>query len=139
MRIVDTICLESPDYSNLGRSTMANSDRRRFLKDMLGALAGVAGTVVLASTATSQAPAGTPEPQPAAPGDIQIDQKHAKKSPAQVLKDRAKDDSQGLLGFLKTVDKKWTVVHDENDNAAKYKKAEKKYARGFFRLTRAYG
>jgi ferredoxin len=57
----------------------------------------------------------------AAPGDIQIDQKHAKKSPAQVLKDRAKDDSQGLLGFLKTVDKKWTVVFDENDDQAKYK------------------
>src|SRR4029077_10184434 len=56
----------------------------------------------------------------AAPGTIQIDQKHAKKSPEQVLKARAKDDSQGLLGFLKTVDKKWTVVHDENDNAAKY-------------------
>lgn len=57
----------------------------------------------------------------AAPGTIQIDQKHARKSPEQVLKARAKDDSQGLLGFLKTVDKKWTVVHDENDKAAKYK------------------
>jgi ferredoxin len=57
----------------------------------------------------------------AAPGNIHIDQKHAKKSPAQILKERAKDDSQGLLGFLKTVDKKWTVVFDENDNAAKYK------------------
>jgi ferredoxin len=57
----------------------------------------------------------------AAPGNIHIDQKHAKKSPAQILKERAKDDSQGLLGFLKTVDKKWTVVFDENDDAAKYK------------------
>ena len=56
-----------------------------------------------------------------APGNIQIDQRHAKKSPEQILKARARDDSQGLLGFLKTVDKKWTVVHDENDNAAKYK------------------
>jgi len=57
----------------------------------------------------------------AAPDNIQIDQKHAKKSPAQILKERARDDSQGLLGFLKTVDKKWTVVFDENDDAAKYK------------------
>ena len=57
----------------------------------------------------------------AAPGDIHIDQKHAKKSADGVLKARAKDDSQGLLGFLKTVDKKWTVVFDENDDEAKYK------------------
>lgn len=57
----------------------------------------------------------------AAPGNIQIDKQHVKKSPDQILKARAKDDSQGLLGFLKTIDKKWTVVHDENDAAAKYK------------------
>jgi ferredoxin len=42
-------------------------------------------------------------------------------SPEDVLRDRAKDDSQGLFGFLKTVDKKWTVTHDENDENAKYK------------------
>ena len=57
----------------------------------------------------------------AAPGNIQIDQKHARKSPAQIMKERARDDSQGLLGFLKTVDKKWTVVFDENDDGARYK------------------
>ena len=57
----------------------------------------------------------------AAPGKVLIDAKHAKQSPDQVLHKRAKDDSQGLLGFLKTVDKKWTVNHDENDDAAKYK------------------
>lgn len=56
-----------------------------------------------------------------APGKVLIDAKHAKKSPDQILSARAKDDSQGLLGFLKTVDKKWTVNHDENDDAAKYK------------------
>jgi ferredoxin len=53
--------------------------------------------------------------------EIQIDRRHAKRSPDQILKARARDDSQGLLGFLKTVDKKWTVTHDENDDAAKYK------------------
>ena len=56
-----------------------------------------------------------------ASGQIAIDSKHAKQSPEQILKDRAKDDSQGLFGFLKTVDKKWTVTHDENDEAARYK------------------
>ena len=57
----------------------------------------------------------------AAPGEIQIDRKHTKKSPSQILRERAKDDSQGLLGFLKTVDKKWTVTFDENDDIARYK------------------
>ncbi|MGH9425899.1 MAG: 2Fe-2S iron-sulfur cluster-binding protein, partial [Terriglobia bacterium] len=61
------------------------------------------------------------EASKAAPGKVLIDAKHAKKSPDQVLSARAKDDSQGLLGFLKTVDKKWTVNHDENDDAANYK------------------
>jgi ferredoxin len=57
----------------------------------------------------------------AASGEMQIDRKHAKRSPAQILKERARDDGQGLLGFLKTINKKWTVTHDENDDAAKYK------------------
>jgi ferredoxin len=56
-----------------------------------------------------------------ASGKVLIDAKHAKKSPDQVLKARAKDDSQGLLGFLKTIDKQWTINHDENDESANYK------------------
>ena len=56
-----------------------------------------------------------------APGKMLLDKKHARKSPDQVLRERAKDDSQGLLGFLKTIDKKWTVTYDENDEAAKYR------------------
>ena len=56
-----------------------------------------------------------------AKGEMLLDRKHAKKSAEQVLRERAIDDSQGLLGFLKTVDKKWTVNHDENDDSAKYK------------------
>ena len=56
-----------------------------------------------------------------AKGEMLLDRKHAKKSAEQVLRERAVDDSQGLFGFLKTVDKKWTVTHDENDPAAKYK------------------
>ena len=56
-----------------------------------------------------------------AKGEVLIDKKHVKRSPDQVLSERAKDDSQGLLGFLRTVDKKWTVTYDENDGSAKYK------------------
>jgi ferredoxin len=56
-----------------------------------------------------------------APGTIGIDSKHAKKSPEQILRERARVDSQGLLGFLKTVNKQFTITHDENDDKAKYK------------------
>ena len=57
----------------------------------------------------------------AAPGKMLIDKKHAGMSPGDVLRTRAVDDSQGLFGFLKTVDKKWTVTYDENDGRAKYR------------------
>jgi len=57
----------------------------------------------------------------AAPGKMLIDKKHARKSPADVLRERAVDDSQGFFSFLKTVDKKWTVTYDENDDRAKYR------------------
>jgi ferredoxin len=56
-----------------------------------------------------------------APGRIHLDAKHAKRTPVQVLRERARDDDQGIFGFLKTVDKKWTVTFDENDDAAKYR------------------
>ena len=57
----------------------------------------------------------------AAPGQVLIDKKHARKSPGDVLRERAVDDSQGFFSFLKTVDKKWTVTYDENDDRAKYR------------------
>ena len=56
-----------------------------------------------------------------AKGEMLLDRRHAKKSADEVLRERAVDDGQGLFGFLKTIDKKWTVTHDENDDAAKYK------------------
>jgi ferredoxin len=56
-----------------------------------------------------------------APGAMLLDRKYAKKSPEQVLRDRAVDDSQGLFSFLKTVDKKWTITYDENDATGHYK------------------
>lgn len=54
-------------------------------------------------------------------GEILLDRKYAKKSPEQVLRERAVDDSQGLFGFLKTIDKKWTITYDEADGSARYK------------------
>ena len=56
-----------------------------------------------------------------APAEMLVPSKQAQKSPEQILRERAKDDSQGLLAFLKTVDKKWTVTFDENDPTARYK------------------
>lgn len=57
----------------------------------------------------------------AAPGQMLIPARFARKSAEQILRERAKNDRQGLLGFLKTVNKKWTVTHDENDQSATYK------------------
>ena len=57
----------------------------------------------------------------ATPGKVQIDQKRARKSPGDVLRERAVDDSQGLFAFLRTVDKKWTVTYDENEDRAHYR------------------
>jgi ferredoxin len=57
----------------------------------------------------------------ASPGAVVIGERAARRSPEQVLKERARDDGQGLLGFLKTIDKEWTVTFDENDPSARYK------------------
>lgn len=56
-----------------------------------------------------------------AKGEMLLDRKVAKRSPDQVLRDRAVDDSQGFLGFLRTIDKKWTITYDETDEHARYK------------------
>jgi ferredoxin len=57
----------------------------------------------------------------AAPGTISEKRRRNKRSPEKVLKQRAKDDGQGLLGFLKTTNKRWTVTFDEADPQAKFK------------------
>jgi len=44
-----------------------------------------------------------------------------KKSPEQIVRERARDDGQGLLGFLKTIDKQWTVRYDESKDNGKFK------------------
>ena len=42
------------------------------------------------------------------------------KSPDAIVAERAKDDSQGIFGFLKTVDKKYTVTWDESKSNGKF-------------------
>ena len=54
------------------------------------------------------------------PGAVALDQKYLQQSPADVLRARARDDSQGLLGFLHTTDKRWTVVWDEHNPEARF-------------------
>jgi len=40
----------------------------------------------------------------AAPGTVELDAQSARQSPEKILRERAKDDSQGMLGFLRTTD-----------------------------------
>jgi ferredoxin len=44
-----------------------------------------------------------------------------KKSPRDILAERAKDDSQGLLGFLKTVNKEYSIFFNSLTNSGKFK------------------
>jgi len=48
-------------------------------------------------------------------------ERHVARQAWPVERERAVDDSQGFFAFLKTVDKKWTVTYDENDERAKYR------------------
>ena len=56
-----------------------------------------------------------------APGEVHVDRKFLKRAPEEVLRARARDDSQGPLGFLRTTDKRWTVTWNENDPTARFK------------------
>ena len=55
------------------------------------------------------------------PGEVLIDRRHLKRTPEAVLRERAKDDGQGLFGFLRTADKNWTVVWDENADERRFR------------------
>lgn len=56
-----------------------------------------------------------------APGEVSIDKKHLRKSPDEILRERARDDAGGMFGFLHTTDKHWTVVWDENRDERRFK------------------
>jgi ferredoxin len=53
-------------------------------------------------------------------GAVHISDSTRRLSPEQVLRKRAKDDWQGLLGFTRGLKKRWTVTFDENDPAAAF-------------------
>jgi ferredoxin len=54
-------------------------------------------------------------------GEVLIDRRHARRTPEEILRERAKDDGQGLFGFLRTTDKRWTVVWDENADDRRFR------------------
>ena len=56
----------------------------------------------------------------AAPGTIHLSDTARAKSPHQVMRARAKDDSQGLFGFTRGIARKWTVTFDESDPGATF-------------------
>ncbi|MBV8857382.1 MAG: (2Fe-2S)-binding protein [Acidobacteria bacterium] len=60
-----------------------------------------------------------------APGEVLIDRRHLKRTPEEVLRERAKDEGQGLFGFLRTADRRWTVVWDENADDRRFKALDK--------------
>ena len=60
-----------------------------------------------------------PEAFVAAPGEIHLSDRARAMSPHQVLKKRARDDSQGLFGFARSF-KRWTVTFDENEPDATF-------------------
>ena len=109
------------DFSDADNRSL--SDQILAVAQQAGKVAKVEESLVLGITAVAFMTirqAGLPAFE-AAPGQVLIDKKHARKSPADVLRERAVDDSQGFFSFLKTVDKKWTVTYDENDDQAKYR------------------
>ena len=55
-----------------------------------------------------------------APATIHLTEKARAMSPHQVLKARARDDSQGLFGFTRGLRKQWSVTFDENDPQARF-------------------
>ncbi|MBL8150385.1 MAG: 2Fe-2S iron-sulfur cluster binding domain-containing protein [Blastocatellia bacterium] len=57
----------------------------------------------------------------ASSGKISLSEKVIKKSPDQIFNARAKDEGQGILGFLKTVDKVYNVTFNENKEDCRYK------------------
>jgi ferredoxin len=57
----------------------------------------------------------------ASPGSIQLERKVIRRRPEDILAARARDDDQGLFGFLRGQEKIYTVTYDESDPAASFK------------------
>ncbi len=56
----------------------------------------------------------------AATGEVAKPKGLMSKSPDQIVKARDEDDSQGVFGFLKTVNKKFSIIYDENSSNARF-------------------
>lgn len=56
----------------------------------------------------------------AASGEVAKPKGLMAKSPDQIVKSRSEDDSQGIFGFLKTINKKYSVIYDENRSEARF-------------------
>lgn len=56
----------------------------------------------------------------AAPGEVEKPSGLLAKSPEKIVRARAEDDSQGVFGFLKTVDKKYSIIWDEAHSNDKF-------------------
>jgi len=61
-----------------------------------------------------------PEAVEAAPGKVHLTDRARALSTRQVMARRARDDRQGLFGFLRGVRRRWTVTFDENDPGATF-------------------
>lgn len=61
-----------------------------------------------------------PDAFEAAPGKVHLSESTRALSARQVMARRARDDRQGLFGFLRGVRKRWTVTFDENDPEATF-------------------
>ncbi len=57
----------------------------------------------------------------AASGKVSLDKKVASKTPEQVLRDRARDEGQGVFGFLRGEKKQYKVTFNENEDEAAFK------------------
>ena len=57
----------------------------------------------------------------AAKGGVEKPAGPMSKSPDQIVKARGEDDSQGLLGFLKTIDKKFSIIYDESTDSGLFR------------------
>jgi ferredoxin len=56
----------------------------------------------------------------AAPGTIEKPSGLLAKSPDKIVAARAEDDSQGIFGFLKTINKKYSIVYDETRSDGRF-------------------
>jgi ferredoxin len=56
----------------------------------------------------------------AAPATVHLSERSRALSPHQVLRNRARDDWQGVFGFTRGIHKRWTVTFDEADPAATF-------------------